>query len=247
MKAFKAMLKTELKLSLRGMDMAIFAVAFPVIVAVILGIIFGAKPAFEGAAYTFFEQSFGAVASIGICAAGVMGLPLVLSDYRHKKILKRFKVTPVSPAMLLFVQVIINFIYAVVSLVLVYAAAALFFGFRMQGPLIQFLGAYLWVLISVFSIGLMVTAVSPNIKTANLLCCALYFPMLIFSGATLPYEIMPKALQAAVNFLPLTQGIKVLKGASLGLPLDNMLIPLVLMGALSAACIGISLQAFKWE
>ena len=44
MKTFSTMLKTELKLSLRGMDMFIFA----------------------------------------ICAGGVMGLPLVISDYRGK-------------------------------------------------------------------------------------------------------------------------------------------------------------------
>ena len=61
MKTFSTMLKTELKLSLRGMDMFIFA----------------------------------------ICAGGVMGLPLVISDYRGKNILKRYKVTPVSPAMIM--------------------------------------------------------------------------------------------------------------------------------------------------
>ena len=33
-----------------------------------------------------------------------MGLPLVLSGYREQKILKRLKVTPASPVMLLAVQ-----------------------------------------------------------------------------------------------------------------------------------------------
>jgi ABC-2 type transport system permease protein len=247
MKTFNAMLKTELKLSLRGMDMVIFAVGFPVIVTVILGIIFGGKPAFEGADYTFFEQSFGAVTSIGICAAGVMGLPLVITDYRHKKILKRFKVTPVSPAMLLFVQVVINFTYSAVSLVLIYLVSTLFYGFRMHGSLPGFLGSYLLVLLSIYSIGMMVAAISPNIKTANLLCCVLYFPMLIFSGATLPYEVMPKALQKTADFLPLTQGIKLLKGTSFGLPLDNIFVPIAVMAAVSVVCISISIKFFKWE
>ncbi len=60
MKAFKTMLKTEMKLSLRGMDMVIFAVGFPVVVSVILGIIYGNSPAYEGADYSFLAQSFGA-------------------------------------------------------------------------------------------------------------------------------------------------------------------------------------------
>ena len=111
MKTFRTMLKTELKLSLRGMDMFIFAICVPVVVLVIMGIIYGGKPAYEGAEYTFLEQAFGAVTTISICAGGVMGLPLVVSDYRSKKILKRYKVTPVSPVMILFVQVVIYTLY----------------------------------------------------------------------------------------------------------------------------------------
>lgn len=126
MKTFRAMLKTELKMSLRGMDMFIFAICVPMVVLVILGILYGDKPAYEGAEHTFLEQSFGALAAISICAGGVMGLPLVVSDYRGKGILKRYKVTPVRPSLILFVQVTIYTIYAVASLLLLYFAAAIF-------------------------------------------------------------------------------------------------------------------------
>jgi ABC-2 type transport system permease protein len=103
MNKFFTMLKTELKLSFRGMDMVIFALCMPVVVSVILGVIYGAKTAVPGVEYTFLEQSFGALSTIAICAGGVMGLPLLISDYRQKKILKRYKVTPTSPAFLLAV------------------------------------------------------------------------------------------------------------------------------------------------
>ena len=43
MNKFFTMLKTELKLSFRGMDMVIFALCMPVVVAVILGVIYGTK------------------------------------------------------------------------------------------------------------------------------------------------------------------------------------------------------------
>ena len=39
--------------------------------------------------------------AISVCAGGLMGLPLVVAEYRERKILKRFQVTPVSPSMLL--------------------------------------------------------------------------------------------------------------------------------------------------
>lgn len=61
MKIFKTMLKNELKLSLRGMDMFIFAICMPVVVTIILGAIYGNKPAFDGADFTFMEQSFAAI------------------------------------------------------------------------------------------------------------------------------------------------------------------------------------------
>ncbi len=247
MKAFKTMLKTELKLSLRGMDMVIFAQIMPVVVTVIIGIIFGSRPAFEGASYSFFAQSFGALATIGICASGVMGLPLVIADYRHKKILKRFRVTPVSPSMILFVQVTAHFLQSVVSAILVYVTSVVFFGFRLQGSMLAFIGSFLLVLVSIYSIGLLIGGVSPNIKVSNLLCTIFYFPMLLFSGATLPYEVLPPVFQRISDVMPLTQGIKLLKATSLGLPVENAVVPLIIMGVIALLCIVASVRFFRWE
>lgn len=247
MKAFRTMFKTELKLAIRGMDMVIFAIAFPVVVMIILGIIYGNKPAYAGAEYTFIEQSFGAVAAIAISASGMMGLPLVVADYRNKKILKRFKVTPVSPLLILVVQVMVNLLLSIISLLLVYGVGVLFFGLKMNGSWIAFLGAYFLVILSIYSIGMMVGAVSPNIKTSNLLCSILYFPMIIFSGTTLPYEVMPRVLQKASDVLPLTQGIKLLKAASLGLPVGEILVPLIVMLVIAIVCITASIRFFRWE
>lgn len=247
MNTFKTMLKVELKLSLRGMDMVIFAVLLPIVMTVIFGMVYGDKPAYAGAPYSFFEQSFGAISTISICAGGIMGLPLLVSDYRHRKILKRFKVTPVSPGMILAVQVVIYTLYAVVSLITVYGVARGFFGYQMEGNIIEFLGSYLFVMLAMFSIGIMVGGIAPNLKTASIAASVLYFPMLIFSGATLPYEVMPRALQAISNVMPLTQGIKLLKSSSLGLPLENAMLPFLVLAVLTVVCIGTALKYFKWE
>ena len=235
MNKFFTMLKTELKLSIRGMDMIIFALCMPVVVVVILGVIYGNKPAAPGSEYTFLQQSFGALSTIAICAGGIMGLPLVISDYRQKRILKRFKVTPTSPALLLAVQVAIYALYSLVSLALLILVAALFFA------------AYLLVMLSTFSIGMMVGGISPNEKIASVAACVLYFPMLIFSGATLPYEVMPSAMQKASDFLPLTQGIKLLKAISLGLPLESVWLPIIVMLTFLLICGGVSIKFFRWE
>ena len=160
MKSFNTMLKTELKLSLRGMDMVIFSICMPIVVLVAIGVIYGNKPAFEGANYTFLEQSFGAITSIAICAGGVMGLPLVVSDYRSKHILKRFKVTPVDPIVILLVQVTIYALYSLVSMISLFLVAKLFFKFNMQGNILNFILGWLLVMFSMFSIGIMVGGIS---------------------------------------------------------------------------------------
>lgn len=247
MKTFKTMLKTELKLSLRGMDMFIFAICMPVVVIVLLGIIYGDKPAFADAEYTFLQQSFGAVSTIAICAGGLMGLPLVVSDYRNRKILKRLKVTPVKPITILLVEITIYCIYPLVSLALIYLVAFLFFDFQIIGSFWQFFLSFVLVMLSMFSIGMMVGGIAPNMKIASTVASILYFPMLIFSGATLPYEIMPNALQNFANILPLTQGIKLLKGTALGLPIDNIIFPIGLMVVIIVICTTVSLKFFKWE
>lgn len=247
MKAYKTLLKTELKLSLRGMDMLIFAVIMPIVVLVILGIIYGDKPAFEGAEYTFIQQSFGALTSISITAGGVMGLPLVVSDYRSKCILKRFKVTPISPVTILLSQVSMYFIYSLISLITLFAIAAIFFGFKMDGNILQFLIGWILVMVSMFSMGVMVGGIAKNPKVAGIIASLLYFPMLIFSGATLPYEVMPTTMQKVVDILPMTQGIKILKSTTLGLPMDNVLLPIVVMMAIAIICSLVGVKCFRWE
>ena len=247
MKAYKTMLKTEVKLSLRGMDMLIFALIMPIVVLVVLGIIYGDKPAYEGASYTFIQQSFGALASIAICAGGVMGLPLLVSDYRSKQVLKRFKVTPISPITILLVEVTIYFLYALMSLIALFAVATIFFGFSMQGSIIQFLIGWILVMVSMFSIGMMVGGLAKNSKVAGIMASILYFPMLVFSGATLPYEVMPTAMQKIVDIMPLTQGIKILKSATLNLPMDNVILSIIVMIVIAILCIFVAIKFFKWE
>ena len=50
-------------------------------------------------------------------------MPLVVSEYRERKILKRFQVTPVSPAKLLLAEFLIYVIYCIVSMLTLFLAA----------------------------------------------------------------------------------------------------------------------------
>ena len=190
-------------------------------------------------------QSVGAVSAIGICAGGAMGLPLVVSNYRHRKILKRYFVTPVSVHTILAVQVAIYTVYALISAVLVFGVAALFFGYAFTGSWPAFVGSYVLVLAAMLALGMMVGGLAPNEKVAGVLASLLYFPRC--RRTTLPYEMMPTAVQRGADLLPLTQGVKLLKATSLGLPVDQAVVPVAIMAVWAAVCTVIAVRFFKWE
>lgn len=247
MRSFTVLLKNELKLNIRNMNMVIFAVILPLVVLVILGFLYGTSPASEGAGFTFLEQSIGALCTISICAGGLMGLPLVVSEYRERKILKRFKVTPISPVMLLTVEFLIYVIYSVISLATIIPVAMMFWKVEIHGSWIAFVGSWLLTTVSTLSIGMMVGGIAQNAKTASVIACILYFPMLIFSGATLPFEVMPKGMQTVVQFFPITQGIQLMKSTFLGTPLSNAWLPVFVKLAITIICSGVAIKCFKWE
>lgn len=241
------MYKTEAKLSIREFSSVLFGVLMPVGLMLLLGVLYGSSTAEANTAIRKVDMSFAAVSSIGICAAGLMGLPIALSDYRWRKILKRYKVTPASPLMLLSAHVLFSFTLSIASSMLVYLICTLFFGFQMQGSWLTFLALYLLVLVSIHAIGMAIASVAKSAQMGGILASAFYFPMLFLSGATIPYEIMPKALQAVADVLPLTQGIKLLTAASLGRGLSGMLLSFIVLGVIAVLGTGISLKYFRWE
>lgn len=246
MRRFLTFLKTELKLSLRDMNMPIFAVIMPLVIFVILGVVYGTKPAYDGAGYTFLEQSFGAVSAVAICAGGLMGLPQAVSSLREQKLLKRLRVTPAGPVFILGVELAMYVVYCALSLATL-TVAALPWGVRLRGSLPGFLGSWALTMLSTLSVGLLVGGVARDTKQASVIASILYFPMLVFSGTTLPIEVMPRTMQKVVHLFPLTQGITMMKNTFLGIGTGDILLPVGVMLAVTALCTGLAVRFFRWE
>lgn len=192
------------------------------------------------------EQSFGAVGAVAICAGGLMGLPQAVSGLRELKILKRFRVTPVSPVFILGVELSLYIVYCIVSLATL-AVAALLWGVRLHGSLPAFLGSWALTMLSTLSVGMLVGGVAKDGKQASVIASILYFPMLLFSGATLPLEVMPPVMQRIVGIFPLTQGLTMMKHAFLGVSMGNILLPICVMAGVTVLCTGLAVRFFRWE
>ena len=48
-------------------------------------------------------------------------------------------------------------------------------------------------------------------------------------------------------FFPMSQGIQLMKATFLGLPVNNIKFPVIVMGTVAMLCTGISIKYFKWE
>lgn len=70
----------------------------------------------------------------------------------------------------------------------------IFFNFQMLGSPVLYLGIFILVVLSMLGIGMMIGGIASNIKVANMTASLLYFPIIVFLGATLPYEIMHTSL-----------------------------------------------------
>ena len=246
MKRFLTFLKVEGKLSLRCPDGIIFGIGMPVGVLLLIAVVAGSQSA-GGADYSFLQSAFASLLTVGICATAFMGLPLTIADYRDKKILKHFFATPIRPFMILSVQVVIGMLTSFFSAALVSLLAIFGFGYRMEGNPILFIGAFLLVMLSLYSIGMILASLCKTVKIANVVTTFVYFPMLFLSGATIPFELFPDTVQKVCNVLPLTHGIKLLKAVSLNMWSQEIWISVALLIVFAVVGCILSVVSFKWD
>ena len=246
MRKFLTLLKIEGKLTLRCPDVIIFGVGMPAGVLCLIAVVAGNSLA-TGSSYTFLQSSFAALLTVGICATSFMGLPLTFADYRDKKILKHFFVTPVSPMLMLLVQVCLGMLTAIFSAIIIVILSVTLFQYQMVGNILYFIASFLLVMISMFSIGMLVSSLCKTVKMTNVVTTFIYFPMLFLSGATIPFEMFPKAVQNIANILPLTHGIKLLKSVSLGIYNEQLWVSVFLLIAFALVGCILSVVLFKWE
>ena len=80
----------------------------------------------------------------------------------------------------------------------------------------------------------------------NVATSLLYFPMLLFSGATIPAEVFPAGLRAVAKLMPLGVGIDLLKSVSLGC-YDKIASLAMTLTAITVLCGTIAVKTFRWE
>ena len=244
MKRFLRMYSIEQKMFFRSPDVILFCLIMPLAVFLLVTLISGGREAADSE-LTFMESSYAALSTVGICCCAFMSIPIVTVELRDKGVLRRIYCSPCSPARILACDTIASGMMAVVSTLLLTAAAVLM-GYRMSGSVVLYAGVWILTMISMFSIGLVVAGLCRTTKSLNIATSLLYFPMLLFSGATIPAEIFPTGVQAIMKWLPLGIGIDSLKKISVDC-YNNLAVPLAVLAAIATVCTIAAVKTFRWE
>ena len=205
MKRFWKMYQVEQKIFFRSPDVIIFCLLMPLVVFALITMISGNKAAGD-LGLTYLQSAYVSLSTVGICSCAFMSIPITIVELRSQSILHRMYCSPCSPARLLACDTIASGMMATVSTVIL-TIAAVIFGYRMSGNIIIYIAIWLLTMISMFSIGLMVASLCRTTKSMNVATSLLYFPMLLFSGATIPTEVFLESVRAVVKWFPLGIGI----------------------------------------
>jgi imidazolonepropionase-like amidohydrolase/ABC-type multidrug transport system permease subunit len=242
MKSYIALVQLDLKLALRQKSVLFFNYMFPLIFFVVFA------RAMHGDRGNAMTQVLTMVIIIGVLGNGLFGAGVRAVQERESNVLRRYKVTPITPAPILIAATIVGWILFMPFVLIMFCAAH--FAYGMPWP--QRLGSILlFVTLAILafrSIGMILAAVANSMQESQILVQLVYLPMLFLSGATFPTSMFPGWLLIVTQFLPATYLVSGLEGMMLrqesllanGFPALALLIT-VFVGLF------ISYKLFRWE
>lgn len=237
---------TELRLSVRDKIGPLWGLAFPTALLIIFGSIPSFKtPSASFGGYTTLDAYVPIVILFSLALVSLIPLPVVLTGYRERGILRRLKTTPAGPARVLTAQLIVNLMYAIVATTIVLVVARLGYGVFLPRKLAAFALVVLLTLAALLAVGLFVAAVAPTIRAAQLIGTVMFYPTLFFSGLWYPIPLMSAALQHVAHATPLGAAWEGMATAALGhwppaLPLVTLAVYAAVFGLAAA-------RSFRWE
>ena len=244
MRALFKMSLIETKLFFREPAAVFFTLAFPVMVLLLFGSIFGGYP-IPGTELRGIDISTPGYTGMIIGTVGLIGLPITLAGYRQQGVLRRLRATPLHPSVILGAEVLVNLLMTALGIALLFVTARLAFDLRVPAAPLSVALALVLSCLSFFAVGFALAGLLPTVRVASAVGQAIFFPMLFLSGAALPRTELPDALRRVSEFLPLTHAVTLVQqlwiDGSWNLPAVAVLV------GLFAVSLIISARTFRWE
>lgn len=236
----------EIKLFVREPITLVFTFAFPLIVLFVLAGVFGNTPdpeVFRGVGPIDYYTP--AYIGLVIASIGLIGLPVRLTGYRERGVLRRFRASSVSVWSVLGSQVIVSFVIAALGSVLLTTAALLAYDVEVPEAPALVAAAFVVSTLSFAALGVFLGAVLPTARAAQGVGLLLFLVMFILSGGGPPREVMTQTMQWVGDALPSWHITILLQDPWLGFGW-NWTEFLIVFGVMVAAAV-LSVRVFRWE
>jgi imidazolonepropionase-like amidohydrolase/ABC-type multidrug transport system permease subunit len=242
MKAYLALFKSNMRLTMRDRGVIFFNYLFPLIFFFAFAEMFHAGTG-QGIAYFV-----GTVLTMGILGNGLWGAGMRSVQDREANILRRFKVTPISPLPLLVASMVSGWLLYLPVIALIAGLAHVIYKMPLPQHMISLVAMATLGVFAFRSLGLILAAVTNTMAEANILIQLLYMPMLFLSGTTIPLSVLPTWAQAVSEFMPATYLVKGFQGIFFRNQSIFDYLPAV--GALlltTAMGLFLAVKLFRWE
>jgi len=246
MSALLRLSATETRLFFREPVVVFFAVAFSPALLVVLGLVPALRepdPAVGGARMITLYLPI--VVAMGIALFALSGLTQLFSSYREKGVLRRMRLTPVRPRVLLGAQLLMALVLSAGSTLAMVLLGRFAFGIALPRQAFGYLLAFVLLASALFAIGLLIAALAPSAKSASAAGSLVFFPLMFFAGLWLPRAAMNSVLRTISDLTPLGAGVQALQDATSG-HWPQLLHVGVMLGWLLGAG-GLAARYFRWE
>jgi ABC-2 type transport system permease protein len=236
---------SECRLFLREPISVFFTMAFPILLLLIFGCVYGHLDV--GGGYRFIDVYVPALLATVAANLAFMSLPVTLSLYREQGILERYLVLPAPRWVFLLVQVLVHAAMFLFAAAAPLAVAHFAFHARFGGDIALFGGAAILGLGSMLAMGLVIASLAPSARAAQVIGAAAFFSMLFTSGAAMPRSEFPSWLRRATEHLPLTQIVDLMTRLWVGESSSDMLGSVAFLVALTALAAALAARSFRFQ
>ncbi len=139
-----------------------------------------------------------------ILQSGINYVAIGLADLRARKVLRRFRATPLRPAQILAAQITGGAVIVALQLLVLILLGVLLFQAKTHGSWLVALVPMVVGTAAFVGIGFLLTAAARTSEAARGLSSMVAFPMMFLSGVFFPITTLPGWLQTGVHVLPLT-------------------------------------------
>lgn len=246
-RSFSKLVWTEMKIVMREPMSVFFTLAFAPMLMGLFGMIFGNDATSFYGGYGYIDVSVAAYTGMVIATAGLMHLPVTVATYREKSILRRLKITPLSPQAILGAQLVVMFLMTMLGTGLLIVLGKAAFHLRFAGNVLSVATGFTLCCLSFLTLGFVLAGLAGSARVAQTASMLIFFPMLFLSGAAIPKEIFPESIKRISEVLPLTHVISLLRGLWLGEAWSKHMTEVGVLAGMLVVGILISARTFRWE